>query len=546
MIDPWAGYNQGMQNLGQTFDDMQDRDRKRAAQLLQDKLVNQQIETGQMALDDKRRQISDNLALRTKLQTAQPETTTSIIPAKPSQSAAMQQLVDIPGSKYSAKAAPAATDPGLMADMQQEGLAEAPAADASGFSMPQEPASPTVQAYNERRIQTTTKEPNYHRIVLEHAKQIGNVDLISKTNEDIIKQATNIATMTGSMADATAYVNNATGSNLKYLGKKGDIEIIKLDNGALAAIDKNKLAQGATLPQATTTMQTGGSEQAFLAALSQLPDTATAQDIYNLGARMGVKMEVANKAVDNIRQQGQQNYKQRTRPDGRQLIYEESNDGGKTWKEISRGDKDRPASININAPSADNVETLAQMVASGELDASQLPKRQGLFNNVVARAKQINPQLNIRQSTADFSLAKNPQFRTKAITAETLPEVMNSMVEAGKRVGYSDVKLVGKLQKVVRGELNDPALVEYMALRNDVLMTIASVMRGSGMTDMAHKAETEAAAPTMSPAALDAWLRGQTKSLEPRLKNYRSITGSRPSAAQIKSAADLANKYGLR
>jgi hypothetical protein len=47
---------------------------------------------------------------------------------------------------------------------------------------------------------------------------------------------------------------------------------------------------------------------------------------------------------------------------------------------------------------------------------------------------------------------------------------------------------------------------------------------------MAHKAETEVSSPTMSPSALDAWLRGQMKALQPRLDINRRITRDAPSA----------------
>ncbi|MGI4937367.1 MAG: hypothetical protein ACRYF5_11570 [Janthinobacterium lividum] len=91
-----------------------------------------------------------------------------------------------------------------------------------------------------------------------------------------------------------------------------------------------------------------------------------------------------------------------------------------------------------------------------------------------------------------------------------------------------------------------------MTQRNDALMTVARVMRGNGMTDMAHKAETEVSSPTMSPAALDAWFRGQMKSLQPRLDINRRITRDAPpktSPAVGAHPADvnaLLQKYGAK
>lgn len=119
---------------------------------------------------------------------------------------------------------------------------------------------------------------------------------------------------------------------------------------------------------------------------------------------------------------------------------------------------------------------------------------------------------------------RNAAFMNRAITVETLPDIMQNMVNAGKKVGFSDIKIVGRLQKWSKGELNDPALTEYMTIRNDALMNIASAMRGAGMSDKAHEAEIEAASPSMSPAALDAWLKGQMETLRPRLKRMERYT----------------------
>ena len=110
--------------------------------------------------------------------------------------------------------------------------------------------------------------------------------------------------------------------------------------------------------------------------------------------------------------------------------------------------------------------------------------------------------------------------------AETLPEIMQNMVDTGKELDLSNNRTVGKMQMWAKGEFNDPTLTMYMTQRNDALMTIAGVMRGTGMTDMAHKAETEASSPTMDGPALDAWLKGQMLSLAPRLKLNRTIIGS--------------------
>lgn len=167
---------------------------------------------------------------------------------------------------------------------------------------------------------------------------------------------------------------------------------------------------------------------------------------------------------------------------------------------------------------------LANMLARNEIDVSQLPKRGDSFNMIVAMAKQINPDMNVRELTSDFALAKNPTFRQKAIVAESVDDIIDEVVKAGKKVDFSNIKAYGSFQKFVKEQRNDPSLAEYMTLRNDGLMELAFVMRGAGMTDQAHKAEQEAMNPTMSPRALDAWANAQKRVLKPRLDRYNRIT----------------------
>lgn len=167
---------------------------------------------------------------------------------------------------------------------------------------------------------------------------------------------------------------------------------------------------------------------------------------------------------------------------------------------------------------------LANMLARNEIDVSQLPKRGDSFNMIVAMAKQINPDMNVRELTSDFALAKNPTFRQKAIVAGSVDDIIDEVVKAGKKVDYSNIKAYGSFQKFIKEQSNDPDLAEYMALRNDGLMELAFVMRGAGMTDQAHKAEQEAMNPTMSPRALDAWANAQRRVLKPRLDRYDRIT----------------------
>lgn len=163
---------------------------------------------------------------------------------------------------------------------------------------------------------------------------------------------------------------------------------------------------------------------------------------------------------------------------------------------------------------------LSTSIKAGFLDPNKVNGRTAkLYASLILK----DPTTDFNKHGADSALMRNAAFQQKVMVAATLPEVMTNMVTAGKAIGFSDNRTIGKMQGWVKGEFNDPAMTEYMTQRNDALMSIAGVMRGTGMTDMAHKAETEVSSPTMSPAALDAWMKGQMKSLEPRLRNNSRI-----------------------
>lgn len=204
---------------------------------------------------------------------------------------------------------------------------------------------------------------------------------------------------------------------------------------------------------------------------------------------------------------------------GREVLVRKNLGTGKV-EQVSTGPTSTGGDMDITQ---EDVERVAQQVAQGGAVPGQIPKRGTAYLKIMSRALEINPKLDMRTADADYSLAKNPSFRQRAITAEALPEVMENMVEAGKRVNFSDVRFIGNVQRWMKGQFNDPDFTEYMALRNDGLMEIASVMRMNGVTDKATELEAEAANPTMSPKALDAWLKAQTTALEARLRIQRPI-----------------------
>jgi hypothetical protein len=164
---------------------------------------------------------------------------------------------------------------------------------------------------------------------------------------------------------------------------------------------------------------------------------------------------------------------------------------------------------------------LQKAVDEGRLDPTRINSRTAPILSQLAVG---NPTLDFNRMHSDAALQANSAFQQKALTLETIPDILKQVTDAGKKVGYSDERTVGKMQAWAKGEFNDPDYTAYMTKRNDALMNIASVMRGQGMSDQAHKAEVEAAAPTLSPKALDAWFNAQYELLQPRLARTQQIT----------------------
>lgn len=172
---------------------------------------------------------------------------------------------------------------------------------------------------------------------------------------------------------------------------------------------------------------------------------------------------------------------------------------------------------------------LQAAVAEGRLDPSKLNARNiRIWSQIV----QSNPNADYNALMASGALQRNPTFRQRMVAVESLPQVLQHVVDAGRDMDFSDIRAVGNMQAWMAGQLNDPKYTRYMTVRNDALMTVAAVMRGVGMSDQAHRAEMEAMNPSLSPPALDAWLQGQMEALQPRLDAAKRAMSGVPFAAR--------------
>lgn len=166
-------------------------------------------------------------------------------------------------------------------------------------------------------------------------------------------------------------------------------------------------------------------------------------------------------------------------------------------------------------------------VSKGLIDPYKITGRTA---KILANAAIANPDLDLNKLAQESVLMRNVQTVNKSKQIEMMPEILQNVVTAGKKVNFSDAQFVGAVEKFAKGQMNDPDFVNYMTQRNDALLTLAGVMRGNGATDMSTRMETEAYHPTLSPTALDGWMNAQMTALKPRLRNAHEVLRT-PSAA---------------
>lgn len=182
--------------------------------------------------------------------------------------------------------------------------------------------------------------------------------------------------------------------------------------------------------------------------------------------------------------------------------------------------KDRIAKAgSVLGLSPDDSMLLQQGIAAGDIDPNRINSRTAKL--IVDIYRRSNGTLNMVNAAGEAAMKRNPTYQRTINVAETLPTVLENMRTAGKKLNYSDIAFVGKLQGWLKGQTNDPNFVNYMTQRNDGLLTLAQVMRGIGMSDKATELEEQANNPTMSPRAVDAYVNAQQASLAPRLEKYR-------------------------
>jgi len=167
---------------------------------------------------------------------------------------------------------------------------------------------------------------------------------------------------------------------------------------------------------------------------------------------------------------------------------------------------------------------MANLMAKGYMPGSRITGP--MLDALEAAAEQAdisgNP-LTVKQlKQMEFDAVKNR--RTGATAGNRLVLARKQNIEAAqgllkdmqkteKNLKYSPVKFLGALEKWKNKQLNDPVFTEYMTQRADALFVLGNALKQNGLTDKSIEVEEEAAAPTLSPKAFNAWLNTQVRAL---------------------------------
>lgn len=242
----------------------------------------------------------------------------------------------------------------------------------------------------------------------------------------------------------------------------------------------------------------------------------------------------ANQGLQRALQAQQQQLSDQQHKDAVAAENARAKEHDETLRIIGAGhDKARAASGFGSLTDEENA-ALRDSVAAGKISPDRVNSRNIKF---LAGMALNNPDADLNKLAGEAAQARNVPTINKSQTLEQLPGILQSVVDAGSALKFSDNRVLGSLQLLKAKYSNDPKYSDYMSLRNDSLMAIAGAMRGQGMSDFATKLEEEAQHPTQSPAALGGWLKGQMTALAPKLAQAHKVLRDTPPALPSTAAS---------
>jgi len=170
-------------------------------------------------------------------------------------------------------------------------------------------------------------------------------------------------------------------------------------------------------------------------------------------------------------------------------------------------------------------------------------EKQGLpFDPDDLRAYEFQAQKN--QATGRTAESRMVIARKENI--DTADKLIGRMQETAKQLDFSDIKIAAIADKWVKGQMQDPVLSRYMTQRADALFALGNALKQNGLTDKAIQIEEEAAHPTVSPAAFDAWFKVQKEALsDARAEMEKDYNPPMPNKQGNKPAAQKIGRFQI-
>ena len=100
--------------------------------------------------------------------------------------------------------------------------------------------------------------------------------------------------------------------------------------------------------------------------------------------------------------------------------------------------------------------------------------------------------------------------------------LLDDLKATSKKLDYSPARFVAEIDRFIKGQSNDPVLTEYMTQRADALFVLGNALKQNGLTDKSIEVEEEAATPTLSPQAFEAWYNTQLRALNRAAKEMNT------------------------
>lgn len=219
---------------------------------------------------------------------------------------------------------------------------------------------------------------------------------------------------------------------------------------------------------------------------------------------------------------------------------------------LANAKADNPGAFHVGGPLFSELSPATRLaIHEGRLDPTRLNSRTA---PLIDQVMQADPELDFNSMHSGAALQSNATFQQRQISLESIPVMIDKLVNAGKKLGYSDVDFAGKVEQWKNHQLNDPNLAAYMAYRNDIVQRLAYTMRGVNMSDKATELEEQAFGKNASPGYLESWGNAQKDVADTMIEANRRASlrtgppgtprarGATPSpAAPANGAPDLAS-----